>query len=72
MGAYLAHWRIQVAKIVIKQAYDTIPPPAGLDPLITACDAMHTMNLFSHETSPRIVTGFGRLLNGEDVVSRNG
>ena len=33
MGAYLAHWRIQVAKIVIKQAYDTIPPPAGLDPL---------------------------------------
>jgi len=32
MGAYLAHWRIQVANIVIKQAYDTIPPPAGLDP----------------------------------------
>ena len=32
MGAYLAHRRISVAKIIIKQAYDTIPPPAGVDP----------------------------------------
>ena len=32
MGAYPAHRGIQVAKIVIKRAYDTIPPPAGVDP----------------------------------------
>jgi hypothetical protein len=34
MGAYLAHRRISVAKIMIKQAYDTIPPPAGVDPML--------------------------------------
>lgn len=32
MGTYLAHRRIQVAKTMTEQAYDTIPPPAGSDP----------------------------------------
>ncbi len=46
MGAYLAHWRIQVAKIIIKNAYDTIPPPAGLDPRLfdqSADDALRVL-----------------------------
>ncbi len=51
MGAYLAYRRISVAKTMIKHAYDTIPPPAGLDPT-SVCMRMPLIRKDRPESGP--------------------